>query len=152
MAPFEFLEFTITPVASFEIEARVLGRKNYRLGSAADLSPIDLALGSGPMSDEVVLDRIDISQSGRFYRWRTDVLPIPRREIEHNSANMHLIPASASVEDQLRQIRKGHIVQLKGHLVNVDRDDGWYWRTSKTRTDTGGGACELVFVERVTVY
>ena len=152
LAPFSREDYNITPVADFDIEARVLGRKNYRVDAGAKLSPVDLALGWGPMSDETVLDQIDISQSGRFYRWRTDVLPIPRQEIEHNSANMHLIPANDAVEDQLKRLRKGQVVRIQGHLVNVDREDGWYWYTSQTRTDTGGGSCELVFVERVAVY
>jgi hypothetical protein len=35
----------------------------------------------------------------------------------------------------------------------VDASKGnWTWRTSRTRTDTGPGACELLFVERASVY
>jgi hypothetical protein len=29
--------------------------------------------------------------------------------------------------------------------------DGWRWRSSLTREDTGAGACELVWVERIAV-
>ena len=59
---------------------------------------------------------------------------------------MHLIPASRSVAKQLRAIRPGHIVRLSGYLVEARRDDGWRWRSSTSRTDTGGGACEVVYV------
>tara|TARA_B100000446_G_C10552710_1_gene341320 strand:- start:22579 stop:23037 length:459 start_codon:yes stop_codon:yes gene_type:complete len=69
---FSFREYNITEVAEFTIRAKVLAKKNYRIGREADLSPIDLALGWGNMSDESVLENIKISQSGRFYRWRVD--------------------------------------------------------------------------------
>ncbi|MCF6264860.1 MAG: hypothetical protein L3J24_14910 [Xanthomonadales bacterium] len=85
-------EYTITEVAKFNIKAKVLAKEKYYIDRGSDLSPIDLALGWGNMSDESVLEKIKISQSGRFYRWRVKSFPIPRREIETHSANMHLIP------------------------------------------------------------
>ena len=100
------------------------------------------------MSDESILENIQISQSGRFYRWRVQQFPIPRREIETHSANMHLIPANDSVKAKFKQVRSGDIVELTGALVNVNSDiDNWRWTTSKTRNDTGNGACELIWVE-----
>ncbi|QKK02790.1 MAG: hypothetical protein HND55_09120 [Pseudomonadota bacterium] len=147
--PFSAGEFLIEPVANFEIEARVLGRKRYRSGVEAELSPLDVAFGWGPMARPEVLKKIRISQSGRFYRWRVDEFPIPRRDIEQHSANMHLIPASAGIADQIDQIDPDQFVRLGGYLVNVDRADGWRWRTSLTRSDTGAGACEIVLVTRV---
>jgi hypothetical protein len=144
-------EFTITPAATFQIEARVLGRKDYRSGTESELSPVDLALGWGPMADPEVLDAIRIRQSNRFYYWSARTLPLPAREIETSSANMHLIPADEYVADQLASVREQQTVRLLGYLVNVDRHDGWRWRTSLTRSDTGAGACELLLVQRVHV-
>ena len=103
------------------------------------------------MSDETVLAGIDISQGGRWYRWHTSGFPIPRREIERHSANMHMIPADDDVADALDEVRVGHVVSLRGHLVEVRGDDGWRWRSSLTRDDTGARACELVYVERVII-
>lgn len=149
--PFDFKGYRITPLASFEIEARVLGRERYRLGREADLSPIDLALGWGPMSDQAVIDQIEISQSNRYYHWRTDQLPIPAPVISAHSANMHIIPAAEDIEKELMKIRKGHLVHLGGYLIQANAPDGWRWRSSLTRSDTGGGACEVVLVDRISV-
>jgi len=144
-------DFTITPLQSFEIEARVLSVEHYSFGREAELSPEDLALGWGPMSDEAVLSKIDISQSNRFYFWHVNEFPIPRREIETNSANMHMIPADSKIEKVLEGIKTGQRVKLSGYLVQVDSSDGWHWKSSLSREDTGNGSCELVYVKSVIV-
>ena len=141
----------LTPLAKFSINARVLSREDYRFDAEAALSPMDLALGWGPMSDSAILAEIAIHQRNRFYYWLTATFPIPRRDIETHSANMHLIPASRAVADRLKSVRPGHIVNLSGYLVDVRRDDGWHWRSSLTREDTGAGACELIWVETVAL-
>lgn len=143
--------YRITPLADFSIRAKVLSREGYSMGREAELSPLDLALGWGRMSDEAVLQAIDISQSGRWYRWRTADFPIPRREIETHSANMHMIPADADVEEALDEIRTGQVIELSGSLVRADADDGWRWVSSLSRDDTGGHACELVYVQRARI-
>jgi hypothetical protein len=144
-------DFFLTPMATFQIEARVLSTQRYRSGRESDLSPLDLTLGWGPMSDETNLEKIDIRQSARFYFWKTDRFPIPRKDIETHSANMHMIPSNDRVESLLKQIKPGETVTITGKLVNVEAADGWRWRTSLTRNDTGNGACEIVYVEKVEI-
>jgi len=139
--------YVVTPVASFQVAGRVLGAKRYRSDREADLSPVDLALGWGPMANEDVLAAIDISQGGRFYRWWADEFPIPHNEIAHHSANMHLVPANPYVAAQLMAVEQGQEVRFKGYLLQVQADDGWRWRSSMRRTDEGAGACEVVLVD-----
>lgn len=144
-------DLTLTTRAHFELTARVLSREDYRFDEGASLAPTDLALGWGRMSDSAVLDRIRISQGGRFYHWHVDDFPIPRREIERSSANMHIIPADAGVRGMLSRVRPGEVVHIEGFLVDARRPNGWHWDTSLTRDDTGNGACELVFVESLII-
>lgn len=148
---FDFKGYHVQPLADFKLEARVLSTEHYRLGREADLAPVDLALGWGRMSDDAVLSRIAISQGNRFYFWRTDDFPIPRREIETHSANMHMVPADRLIERQLEAIRPGQVVTITGQLIEARADDGWHWRSSLTRDDTGNGACELVLVKSLSV-
>lgn len=65
---------------------------------------------------------------------------------------MHMIPANDAIEHQLKLIRAGNMVHLKGFLVEVTGKDGFRWKSSLSRTDTGGGACELVRVESLFVW
>jgi len=146
-----FDSYQITPLTSFDIKAKVLSKKGYSLGRESDLSPVDFALGWQKMSDEKVLNNIDISQSGRWYRWRVESFPIPRREIETQSANMHIIPANDLVERMLDQVKQGQVIAMTGYLVRVDADDGWHWQSSLTRDDTGAHACEVIYVEQLDI-
>lgn len=144
--------WTLTPKATYDITARVLGRENYRFDALADLIPEDIALGWGPMSDNIVLDRFEISQSSRFFWWRPlDQMPIATRDVIEHSANTHVIPADATIARELGRLRAGQVVRLQGLLVDGKRDDGMYFRTSLTRHDSGEGACEVLYVEQVMI-
>lgn len=143
--------YDVHALARFEVQARVLSAERYRTGREADLSPVDLALGWGPMSSNEVIDSLSISQGGRFYRyeWSSQSdLKIPRGEIVRHSANMHMVPLDAATRQTLLAARRGNLVRISGWLVEAHAKDGWRWRSSLTRNDSGAGACELVAVER----
>ncbi|HEY6643810.1 hypothetical protein [Povalibacter sp.] len=150
-APFSIGEFRIAPQARFDISARVLSVEPYRVDGGAKLSPIDFAVGWGPMSDSAVLSHFRIKQGSRFFTIYPDESAIDLGTALLGAANMHLIPASQRVRKQLESVRAGNVVQLTGYLVNVSRADGYTWNTSLTRKDTGAGACELFYVEEVAV-
>lgn len=133
----------------FDLEARVLSVRDYSNGRESELSPTDLALGWGRMMDDEVVRRIDISQRGRWYYWRTDDYPIPHQEIVHSSANMHMVPANETVARVLDEVDESDRIRVVGQLVDISAEDGWRWRSSRSRTDSGNGACELVLVERI---
>ena len=150
-APWTFRAHQITPLARFELRARVLGVERYRFDRAADLSPVDFALGWGPMSDSRVLQDITVSQRDRWFFWSAARLSISPAEIMSHAANMHLIPATSVVERRLLAAKPGQLVTLRGQLVRADGQDGWHWVSSLTRTDTGDGSCEVVWVESVAI-
>ncbi len=149
---FDFKGYRIQPLADFVIRARVLSREDYVLDAGSKLSPIDLALGWQRMADPEVYKTLNITQGGRWYRysWRNGP-PIPLQEIIESSANMHMIPANESVELVLKQAHEGDYVRIKGMLVEATTDKGWHWRSSLTRSDSGNGSCELIFVEAALV-
>lgn len=149
--PFEFRGHTFIPLASFSIKARVLSKRHYRLDRESKLSPVDLALGWGSMSDAEVLKSFRISQSNRWYSYRTVRWPIPKDEVAQNSANMHMVPATLEIESLLKKTVRGDIVFIQGQLVEIQAADGWRWKSSLTRKDTGKGSCELVLVEHFEI-
>ena len=62
---------------------------------------------------------------------------------------MHLVPANAAIAKQIKKIKPDDLVYLKGTLIEIQTQDGWRWRSSLSRVDTGNGACELMRVESI---
>jgi len=151
LKPFQLEAATLMPLAGFSIDAKVLSRKNYRSDREATLSPTDLALGWGRMRDDAILARLDISQSGRWFHYRYEGdAPLPTQEITTSASNMHIIPADAAIAEALEDVREGERVRIDGWLVEAQTPDGWRWRSSTSRSDTGGGACEVFYVCALT--
>jgi hypothetical protein len=144
-------EYQIEALASFSLSARVLSKDRYWTGRESDLSPYDLALGWGRMSDSAVYGQLDIEQYGRWYHYHWDERgpPIPKAEIVNSSANMHIIPATAQIKNALGDVDRHDKVHLEGYLVEVRAPDGWKWRSSMSREDSGGHSCEVFAVTKV---
>lgn len=144
---FELDGYTIEPLARYHITAVVLSRDRYRNDRSAALSPVDLALGWGPMSVASVINQLTITQSGRWYEytWSGDP-PLDPNLIATHSANTHCLPANAEIRRQLLDVDRHDLVTMDGVLVEVRTDDGFKWRSSLTRTDTGGGSCEVFWI------
>jgi hypothetical protein len=149
--PFSHERYMITPLARYSITALVLSRSRYRFDTEAKLAPVDLALGWGAMSISSVLNELSVSQSGRWYeyQWSGDA-PLDPETIATHSANTHCLPANATVRSQLLAVRRHDLVTLEGYLVEISGPDDWHWRSSLTRDDTGGHACEVMWITSVT--
>ena len=145
--PIYHKDHAIFPLAEFSLKAKVLSKKRYLWDSQSHISPYDLALGWGSMSDETVLSSFRISQSNRWYFWKTeDKPPISHAQVISQSSNMHLIPQTPDIEKSIQQSYIGEIIKMKGYLVRVESRNGGQWQSSLSRTDTGNGACEVVYV------
>lgn len=153
MPPFEKQGWTLKPLATYAIEARVLHTARYHDGNASALVPYDVAVGWGPMSDSAVLDRLTITQSMRWYRWQSwGSLPISRQQVETHAANMHLIADNDDILHAIAWLRPGALVRLQGYLIEATRPgETRPWRSSLRRDDTGDGACELMLVRSISV-
>lgn len=146
-------QWTITPKARYTIAARVLSLHQYDSGWQSSLSPMDIALGWGVLADNTVDRWISWSQTGRwyYYHWMANT-PYQPKVIGSHSSNVHIIPANNRVRSVLPLIQKNDVVLMEGMLVNVDGTNGlqnFGWHTSLSRTDTGDGACEVLFLQRV---
>ncbi len=147
-------KYHFTARADFSMRARVLSTERYWFDAASAVSPMDFAVGWGRLSDQAVLDRIGYGQTGRWYRYwpKGKEFPIPAGEIVEHSANMHMIPAGDEVLRTLRDVRRGDLISLEGYLVSVSGPGGWRWETSLSRTDSGNGACEIVWVKSLSIH
>ena len=147
----QFKDSQVTALATFRVRARVLLTAHYWWGDAAAVSPVDLTLGWRLMSNQEILDGLHLYRLRRAYAWapRNGRLPASEQDITAHSANMHMVPSTGELARRLRAIARGDLVDVRGYPVEIRLSNGGIWRSSLTRTDTGDGACELVWVDEL---
>jgi hypothetical protein len=141
----------LQPRAEFDVSAIVASAESYRFDAGAFLSPVDLVMTWGKLPEEPYKGQVSYSQMSRFYYWRTPSSSVDLGYIQSHSSNMHMIPATPNLKKALRGIGSGDRVRLRGLLVDASTAEGFTWGTSMSRTDSGAGACELVWVEEAQV-
>ena len=148
-------EFVITPLARYVLRGIVVSRESYHAGWNASLSPCDVAVVWGELAAGDAWRRLEWSQSGRWYfwRWHGD-RPFTNGEVVRNSSNTHLLPASPDLASAARSLSPGEIAELAGELVSITGRRGQEsvrWKSSLSRTDTGDGSCEVLYLRRLRV-
>jgi hypothetical protein len=142
--------YRFTRRARYDITARVLRREIYRVDGGAALAPVDLAVGWGPLSDSRIVDQLEFSQMGRFFYWQPRnpaTFPLDPATLIAHGAQMHLILRRRTSTAGFAGCGPDRSQPFGGFLVDVSGPGGFTWHTSLTRTDTGDGACEIVWVE-----
>lgn len=141
----------LKPLFGFSVDATVMSAKGYSTDREAKLAPVDLALAWGRMRDDAIIKALHVTQDQRWYHWRWyGKEPLPTAEIIRSSANMHMIPSNDAVRTALQGIQAGDDVRIDGWLIEARGADGWSWRSSTQRGDTGQGGCEVIYVCAVT--
>ncbi len=140
---------TLTPLASYDVAARVEGSEAYAFDASSFVSPLDLVLTWGELPTPAYRDRLEYSQQWRFFYWRSEDRSLDANYVIRHSANTHMIPANRNVERALEKIDAGDDVRLRGLLVDVRAGGGFRWTSSLVRTDHGDRGCELLYVESV---
>jgi hypothetical protein len=149
--PFEYQNYHITPLADYEVTARILSKQEYTNDKSSGISPVDFALGWGVMSDATILADLRITQSGRWFYvyWKDAYVDV--NQVMTHSANTHILPADEAIAKQLKNVQRDDVVHLQGYLVEVTNQDGFLWRSSLRRDDTGDGSCEILWVTGIDI-
>ena len=139
---------SISVLQPFHGNFRILGSKTYQDDEQAKFSPIDYAVSWGLFAKPEIARTISVQQYDRFLNWKIDKLPVSPKQAIQMVSNMHIIPANPQIAEQIKQVQRGDLVQLKGDLVEI-KDKDLVWKSSLTRTDIGDGACELFRVNSI---
>lgn len=170
--------YNLVPRAKYSISGMVLSTNYYFWGNYLprgrrpfqDVSLIDVGLAWKDFADKDVL-KYYRTVSAKSVTARTlwligkrkkGFLPYSFDEIRDQFSHTHVIPKNARIMHALLYARKYQKVKMEGYLVDVDLyGNGKYFAlTSLSRSDTnqtsrgygrGGGACEVMYVERVQV-
>lgn len=148
--------YKLIPLATFRLAGHVLSTMDYRSAGSAEAqhSPVDFAMAWGEAANPGFYNLLNVSQDHRYYRWSTSG-GLGQSEVITQTANMHMVPfppargragGDDDLEEALMKVKAGDQVRFRGYLVKIQAEDGWRWKSSLSRRDTGGGACELVLV------
>ena len=147
------LDAVLKFIAQYKISAVILSKKKYASDWTSIISPLDLALGWGDVAEPENLEHIEVRQTMRWYRYKFDnECAITQNYISTHSSNHHIIPANDNIRKAVLFAKKNDLIILEGYLVNVSgkyKNGNVVWRSSKTRTDTGNGSCEIMYVTSV---
>lgn len=66
-------------------------------------------------------------------------------------SNNHLISDDDFIRDQVKEIRIGDQIRVRGYLASYSNEGGGKRGTSTTRLDTRDGACETLYVKRFDI-
>ena len=147
--------FFIIKTHRYALTAEVLAAHAYDWVWTTEFYDVDLGLAWG---DQVrrLTETYSFYQDARFLFWRSDA-PVSEEErayITTHVGNVHVLPAEGKphVGRALRSARPGDLVSLEGYLVEIqDAGTNRLAKSSTTRTDTGNGACEVMWVDRVQI-
>ncbi len=146
---FEHNEHVLTALAHFSAHARILSLDRYG-DRAAQVAPLDMALGWGPMSDSATLKVVDVAQHERAVLYQSFDPKLPDAQVGAFLLNLHIVAADAQLQKRLSELRRGNVVQLKGWLVEAVSGDGWRWR-GKARSNDPPMPGTLLWLETLEV-
>ncbi|MFA6001177.1 MAG: hypothetical protein WC828_03575 [Thermoleophilia bacterium] len=149
---------TLTGDASYSISAKVESAKRYS-DAISEAVPYDLLLAWGKMANTDVDGKLDWNQADRQGMVSGSLggsgADVSSDYVINHVSNNHLVPANDNIRKAIATIQPGDFVRIDGRLVNVrvKTDDSRVLTvtTSKKRSDQGDGACEIIYVEALSI-
>ncbi|MDJ0751075.1 MAG: hypothetical protein QNJ11_16430 [Woeseiaceae bacterium] len=152
----EDVSYRILPEYAYDLVGMVVSYRhhddNSRMHRLADdhLNMLDVCVVWGDNTTTAELGKLDFWNGIFTCNVRT------RDTAAWNSFNMdqlsnnHLLSDDDDIRDRVRKIRIGDQIRVSGYLASYESPGGLRG-TSTTRTDTGDGACETIYVERFEI-
>lgn len=141
--------YVVKPLQDYELDGLVVSHNDIDsfmdiVHDSNSLDTKDVAVIWGSNLESNDFHEVEFSNTDTWVHWQypRGVSFSPRCV-----ANNHLITDSDAVREQIAKVRVGDQIHIKGLLVNYRPQDSPHWRESSlSRSDTGNGACEVVFV------
>ncbi|MGB5474602.1 MAG: hypothetical protein WBQ78_14155 [Gammaproteobacteria bacterium] len=90
--------------------------------------------------------------NGKFTcNFQTDDAGTWERFRQDQISNNHLLTDDVRLRKQIKRVRIGDQVRIRGWLVNYSNDAGFSRGTSTTRSDKGNGACETIYLKEFEI-
>ena len=157
----------ITPMFYYDVSGKVVSVRKWKGWEESDcpvwkeIFPIDFGIAWGKMAVEEYAQYLKFfhTPASRFLHWRYKFPPEgPSLDLKYmikHFSNNHLSTSNETIRAVLHSVRKGDLVRIEGWLIKLDLyEDGrnmFSARSSTTRDDKWGGACESIYVKKIQI-
>jgi len=153
------LTFTVQPRFSYELSGLVVSKRVHEAdykGSLHGLSQdylnvADLCVVWGESADPSILKHFSFSNGQFTCNFQTRSDEAWQAFNPEQLSNNHVLAVDESVRKTLAEATIGDQIVLRGYLADYTNPKGFLRKTSTTRTDTGNGACETIWVEQASI-
>jgi len=155
-ASWEEVDYLVEPEYDYDLVGMIVSFRhhdnNSRMHRLADdhLNMLDVCVVWGSNTRGAELDKIDFSNGTFTCNVKTRDQEAWESFDMDQLSNNHLISDDESIRDRVRKIRVGDQIRVRGVLASYESPGGLRG-TSTTRTDTGDGACETIYVDRFEI-
>ena len=156
----EGIQYSLTPLYDYEINGLIVNKAKYdawySINDTDTVFTTDLCMiwGSNVESGVYKSPKLAFTQDIRFcfYNWWGEDLEVDVNEVSNN----HLVIDNEEIDETVQDLTEGDQIQVIGKLVNVDISEIGTtnlssWKTSTDREDSYGGACEVIYVEKINM-
>lgn len=156
-AVYKGVKYLIEPEYDYELNGMIVsyrhheGNSRMHLQASDHLNMLDVCVVWGDNASNRLIHKIDF-WNGIF------TCNVKTRDQEawdsfdmYKLSNNHLISNDDFIRDQVKEVKVGDQIRVRGYLASYSNEGGGKRGTSTTRLDTGDGACETLFVERFDI-
>lgn len=155
---FENVKYHVEPEYDYDIVGMIVSYRhhdedNSRMHRLANdhLNMLDICVVWGDNAGSAQLDKIDFWNGIFTCNFKTKDQAAWDSFDVNQISNNHLLSDDIRVRDRVQDINIGDQIRVRGYLANYAGPSGGVRGTSTTRTDTGDGACETIYVEHFEI-
>ena len=156
-AHYNDVEYLVEPEYEYELYGMIVSYRHHEgdsrmhLRASDHLNMLDVCVVWGDNAANPLIHKLDFwngiftcnVKTGNQEAWNSfDIYQL---------SNNHLISDDDLIRDQVKGIRIGDQIRVRGYLASYSNDRGGKRGTSTTRLDTGNGACETLYVEKFDI-
>ncbi len=149
--PITFKGATLTPQKVISGEVRVIRYKRYLFDRLSRYTPTDVLVGWNELSDERNLDHIYPKLGNRSFEIDFVRLPLKLSTIYQKTDLWHLIPSTTAIDKRIKTLRNGHIIKIKGLLVNIEHNMDFDYITNQVISDQKASEGFAIWVEEFQI-
>jgi hypothetical protein len=151
------VEYLVEPVYEYELYGMIVSYRHHEgdsrmhLRASDHLNMLDVCVVWGDNAANPLIHKLDFWNGIFTCNVKTESREAWESFDIYQLSNNHLISDDDFIRDQVKGIRIGDQIRVRGYLASYSNDRGGKRGTSTTRLDTGNGACETLYVEKFDI-